>query len=354
MQMLRASASPRDEKPIAIPIPIPTNHYHEPPVLPPASGCLRPPTDIYLSAASGTAVGCRNEAGAFITRNELKKGDQVRNDRVRCERKASGGVREIIIIFLFIAALPSHAMSWGWIGHRAAAKIAEDHLTPRARAAVADLLGPGVRLADVATWADEQQEIPQSAPWHSVNVPLNESRYASRFCSPRGCVVSKIGEFARVLRNPAAGKAEKQRALKFLVHFIADLHQPLHVGDNGTRGGNLLQVRFYGEGSNLHKVWDYQIMERHTKNLGVWLWDLTFEANPKRVAEWSKGTPEEWATESLNLAKSAYRLPGSQAWILPGTNLGTRYSGASLPGIRKQLAKAAIRIAWVLNGIFSQ
>jgi len=256
-----------------------------------------------------------------------------------------------IVLLAMIPARPVFA--WGWIGHRVAAKMAEERLNTRARAGVGDLLGPGVKLADVSTWADEQQEVPQSGLWHSVNVPLEEFRYDPRYCPPRGCVVSKIGEFGRVLRNPAAGKTEKQRALKFLIHLIADLHQPMHVGDNNTRGGNLLQVRFLNEGSNLHKVWDYQIIERHSKNPGVWLWDLTYIANPNRVAEWSKGTPEDWATESLVTARSAYRLPAGKTVIKPGTRIGAEYCGAALPIIRWQLAKAAIRTAWYLNQIFN-
>jgi hypothetical protein len=252
---------------------------------------------------------------------------------------------------LVMASMPQ-AFAWGRIGHRVIARFAEERLTPEARIAVGNLLGPGVRLADVANWADEQRESFGSAPWHSVDVPIGESRYDPRYCSPRGCVVSKIEEFRRVLLNPAAGKPEKEQALKFLIHFIADLHQPLHVGDHNDRGGNLLQVRFFDEGSNLHRVWDYQIMERHTKNEQVWLWDLTFLAKPAMVVEWSKGTPEAWATESLNLAKTAYRIPGLQVLIKPGTRLGSEYCREALPQIQLQLAKAGIRTAWVLNQIF--
>jgi len=257
------------------------------------------------------------------------------------------------VVLVLMAMLPARSVfAWGWIGHRVAANMAQERLNTRARTAVADLLGSGVKLADVSTWADEQQEVPQTGSWHSVNIPLEESRYNPRYCSPGGCVVSKIEEFGRVLRNPAAGKPGKQRALKFLIHLIADLHQPMHVGDNGTRGGNLLQVRFFDEGSNLHKVWDYQIIERHSKNPGVWLWDLTYLANPKMVAEWSKGTPEDWATESLAAARSAYRLPAGKGVIKPGTRIDAEYCGAALPVIRRQLAKAAIRTAWYLNQIF--
>jgi hypothetical protein len=151
--------------------------------------------------------------------------------------------------------------------------MAESKLTPRALAAVRDLLGPGVTLADISTWADEQRDVPGSGPWHYVNVPITESRYDRKYCQSGGCVVSKIEDFKRVLQDRLAARAEKQEALKFLVHFLEDLHQPLHVGDTGSRGGNDIRVRFFDVGSNLHRVWDSQIMERHTENEQVWLYD---------------------------------------------------------------------------------
>jgi len=230
--------------------------------------------------------------------------------------------------------------------------MAEDRLTPHALAAVHDLLGPGVSLADISTWADEQREVSGNGPWHYVDVPITAPRYDPKFCPAKGCVVSKIEDFKRVLQDPSAGKAEKQQALKFLVHFIEDLHQPLHVGDTESKGGNLIQIRFYNVGSNLHRVWDSQIMERHTENEQVWLWDFNFVANPKMVAEWSKGTPEDWATESLQAAKEAYCLPGTQRVIKSGANLGDDYFRMALPIIQKQLAKAGIRVSWMLNEIF--
>jgi nuclease S1 len=253
---------------------------------------------------------------------------------------------------LLILLLPGTALGWGRIGHRVAATMAEERLTPHARDAVSHILGPRIGLRDIATWADELPDMRESAPWHFVDVPIKEPRYNPRYCPPRGCVVGKIEEFSRVLANPSTGKPEKEIALKFLVHLVADLHQPLHVGDNSDRGGNLLQVRFFGEGSNLHRVWDYQIMEHHTKNEQVWMWDLTFVAKPKLVTQWSGGTPEDWATESLILAKAAYRLPGSGALIRPGAKLDSAYCGPALPVIQQQLARAGIRIAWLLNSIF--
>jgi hypothetical protein len=230
--------------------------------------------------------------------------------------------------------------------------MAQDRLTPRALAAVHELLGPGSRIEDAAIWADEQREIRGSELWHYVNVPITESQYDPKYCQPGGCIVSKINEFRRILQDPNAGMIQKKQSLKVLIHLIADLHQPVHVGDRGDRGGNLLQVLFFNRGSNLHSVWDSKIMERHTNNAQVWLWDMTFQANPRMVAEWSKGTTENWANESLLLAKAAYRFPGSQTMIRSGTKLGNEYCAFALPLIQQQLAKAGIRLAYVLNGIF--
>ena len=258
----------------------------------------------------------------------------------------------ILAISAAIALRPSSALAWGRIGHRAAARIAEDHLSAHAKAALRLLLGPGVGLADIANWADEQRETAGTATWHYVNVPTRESRYDRRYCPVQGCVVSKIEDFRHILEDPAAGKAQKQLALRFLVHFIADLHQPLHVGDDSDKGGNLLQVRFFDEASNLHSVWDSRIIIRHTENENVWVWELTFVANPRSVEEWSKGSPEEWATESLLLSKSVRRVPGSSVPIKPGARIGSEYYKASLPTIQRQLAKAGVRTAWVLNRIF--
>ena len=255
------------------------------------------------------------------------------------------------VVLLVASMRPSPALAWGRIGHRVAARMAESRLTPAARDAVHAILGPGVSLADVSTWADGQREIEESYRWHFVNVPISADRYDSRYCSPKGCVVNKIEDCRRILQNSQAGRPQKQQALKFLIHLIGDLHQPLHVGDNNDQGGNLLQVRFFGVGSNLHRLWDSQVMERHTKNEKVWLWDFDFVANPKMVSEWSKGTTADWATESLHIAREAYRVPGGDKWMRSGARLGNDYYRFALPVIRAQLAKAGIRIAFVLNAI---
>jgi hypothetical protein len=254
----------------------------------------------------------------------------------------------VIITLLFT---PS-AWSWGRLGHRVAARIADDRLTPAAMAAIHNLLGPGLSLDDISTWADEQREIPGTAPWHYVNVPIAESRYDPKFCQPKGCVVSKVEDFRRALLDPKAARKEKQQALKFLVHYLQDLHQPVHVGDNGDRGGNDLQLRWFNVGTNLHRLLDSQLIDRHSRDESQWAQELNALATKEKSIEWSQGSLADWATDSLEAAKLLYRQPGSQNLLKSGTKLNDDYYRMALPIIEKQLAKAGIRVAWMLNSIF--
>jgi hypothetical protein len=230
--------------------------------------------------------------------------------------------------------------------------MAERRLTPAALAAIRDLMGPGAKLADIASWADLQQEVQESSQWHYVDVPLSSDRYEPRFCQPGGCVVSKIKDFRKLLMEGNGSRTERQLALKFLVHLIQDLHQPLHVGDNGSRGGVDLQVRFLGSGSNLHRVWDSDIIESRNRDCAGWLKELESAATPERVAKWSRGTEEDWATESLMDARRVYLIPGSDRFITPGALLDEEYLRFALPIIERRLAQSGVRLAETLNAIF--
>jgi hypothetical protein len=135
----------------------------------------------------------------------------------------------------------------------------------------------------------------------------------------------------------------------FLIHVIEDLHQPIYVGDTGSKGGNLIQVRFFNSRSDLHRVWDSEIIEPFSPDGEEWLGNLNRLAAPGSVAEWAKGTPEDWATETLPTAKEAYCLPGTSTVVKSRTKLGEAYYRMALPMVQTRLAKAGVRIAWVLN-----
>jgi nuclease S1 len=113
--------------------------------------------------------------------------------------------------------------------------------------------------------------------------------------------------------------------LRFLIHCIEDLHQPMHVGDNHNKGGNLTQVRFYDQGSNMHRLWDSDIIEHVSTKEDVWLLDLATMDTPDARSAASKGTVEDWATESLLAARRAYQVPETGQRLKPGQKLGDAY-----------------------------
>src|SRR5262249_36900874 len=150
----------------------------------------------------------------------------------------------------------------------------------------------------------------------------------------------KIREFKAILKDPARPVEERRMALRFVVHLVGDLHQPLHVGDNHDRGGNDTQVRFFTRGSNMHRTWDTDIIERAGRDEGRWLDDLGTMDTPEASAKAMSGTVEDWATESLLAARQAYQDPGTGQRIKPGTKLGDAYQDANLPVVRWRLYQA--------------
>ena len=170
------------------------------------------------------------------------------------------------------------AWAWGRTGHRVIAKLAVRHLTGEARAEIKALLEPGESLADASTWADEiRGRMRHTAPGHYVDVPLDEPRYDDKFAGDtpeKGFIVPKIRELRLVLKDRSRPVEARRQALRFLVHFVEDLHMLLHVGENHDKGGNNLQVRCFDRGSNLHHVWDSGIIDHTGWGEDGWLADL--------------------------------------------------------------------------------
>jgi hypothetical protein len=261
----------------------------------------------------------------------------------------------IAALLIVVQAAPARA--WAPLGHRLAGRLAERHLTPQANAAVKELFEPGETMAEASTWADEhRRDIKGSGPWHYVDVPLDQDRYDDRFAGDtpeKGYIVPKIREFRAVLKDRSRPLEERRMALRFLVHLVEDLHMPLHVGDNHDRGGNDTQVRFFDEGTNMHRLWDGDMIARADADEDRWLANLvamdTHEARTKAMA----GTVEDWATESLLAAREAYKDPATGRKIQPGTKLGEPYQATNLPVARRRLYQGGVRLAMVLNEVFS-
>jgi hypothetical protein len=148
------------------------------------------------------------------------------------------------------------ALRWGGMGHRVIARVAAGRLSPEAKREVRRLLGRET-LAKVSTWADEvRRDRPATAPWHYVNIPIYDSVYRPEKVCPKGCVISALEAQVTILADRNRPAAERAEALKWVVHLVGDLHQPMHVGDRGDRGGNDVRISYDDKAGNLHGLWD--------------------------------------------------------------------------------------------------
>ena len=170
-------------------------------------------------------------------------------------------MRALLVLSLTIF---THA-AWGWgsQGHKIVAQVAENNLTAKAKQAVSLVLN-GQTLAEVANWADSikaDSSWAHTKPWHFVDIPDGHD-YSTAEHSHEGDIVTAISEMIAVIKNTRATAVEKENALKFIVHFVGDIHQPLHVGRPEDRGGNSTRVKFEGKSTNLHAVWDSAFIKK--------------------------------------------------------------------------------------------
>jgi nuclease S1 len=267
--------------------------------------------------------------------------------------RRSKTLRVVIATTLAASMMASPVWAWGRVAHRVAGKITEARLTPAAKAAVAALLEPGESIDNVSTWADDyRRDHRESGPWHYINIPITEPRYDAKFVPEEGCVVTKIDEFRKILADAKAPRAERQKALKFVIHFVQDMHQPLHVGHRGDRGGNDTQVQFFDNGTNMHSVWDSGLIEHANKTEAEWVAALSKTITTELADSWSKGGPPDWANESLDIARGAYLFPPANTELKKGAKLYQPYQDANLPLAERRVTQAGVRLAWILNTIF--
>lgn len=253
----------------------------------------------------------------------------------------------ILGTFFLLASTPIFAMDdWGKTGHRVTGEIAQQHLTEKAQNAINDLL-QGQSLALVSTYADEIKSDPKYraySPWHYVNFPF-DTTYDAHPKSDKADLVVAIETSITKLKDKTTPTAEKVFYLKLLVHFIGDLHQPLHVGLEEDRGGNDFQVQWFDEGTNLHTVWDTKMIESYNmsytelaKNVPV--------ISKNAYENLSKGTLIEWMMESRTICKDLYETTAI------GDKLGYKHMYDYMDTVRLQLQKSGIRLAYVLNEIY--
>lgn len=252
-----------------------------------------------------------------------------------------------LLLILSGLSLGSVARAWGIDGHRLIGEFTQAQLSPSARAEVERLLSlePGATLSSIANWADEHRTS-ADAPWHYVNLPRGqECRYdAARDCAQGQCVVSAIDRQAAILGSRAAD-LERLKALKYLVHFVGDVHQPLHAGFGDDRGGNTVQLQAYGRGTNLHALWDTALLVNWPGGVE----SLTHEIesavrSPVSAAARSAPDPARWAEESCRIVE--------EAWFYPDRRkLEPDYAERAQRVARTRLILASRRLAELLNRV---
>jgi S1/P1 Nuclease len=245
---------------------------------------------------------------------------------------------------LSLLLLQPMAWAWGVEGHRIIADIAWDYLSDATLKELEPLLGDD-DLASISTWADDiRKDRPETGPWHYVNI-AHASGYQPSDCPDDNCVVARIARFAAILADPQQPLEKRSEALKFLVHFVGDLSQPMHAMAE-ARGGNDIPVTMFGSSQcgkypcNLHSVWDSALIQhtglrehRYARRLEKKISREHLQAGPKN--------PVAWANQSLRL--------GKKAWVQPQTAIHEAYYLKERPVVDQQLALGGLRLAEILN-----
>jgi hypothetical protein len=261
------------------------------------------------------------------------------------EPAAQGPGAVVVLAAAGVALLVASPVgAYGPDGHRAAGRTAAPLLCERAAGEV-ERLGGGDDLGELGLWADQIRSDPDfaaAAPWHYINVADGEALAAIR--PPlEGDVLWAIGEFSGRLADLSLDDATRSVALKFLTHFIVDLHQPLHVGLAADRGGNEVALRFRGQSTNLHRLWDTHVIERTDESIADYtaeLMRLAAALDPAVSLD-----PLVWAQESLDLRTRVYNFGAA------GREPRREYLDFAARVTRERLAVAALRLAGTLNAI---
>lgn len=322
-------------------------------------------------------------------------------------------MRKILYSLLFLtttlAIAPTPAKAWGCEGHQIIALLARVHLTPVATNAIDQLLrdnpvevnsqyckGAGDLMANVASWADNVRNAERTGLWHYIDIPLAEHRGpVSKWCDSvdeapvgapakdrTGCVLTAIEFEVKILADPAKSSAERAAALRYIIHFIGDMHQPLHSADNNDRGGNCTTLQFFADErpANLHSIWDTRMIVRHLTEAKLNPAQYATAIDAEFAPAWkqiSQGTPTDWAWDGHNVAERV--TYGALKPAIPvetpdpdhpgitndeGCNaerakvtalhiaIGDDYYKQALPATERQLAKGGYRLAAFLNAAF--
>ena len=284
-------------------------------------------------------------------------------------------MKKILLPLCLLVACSAFAASWGPTGHRITAEIAQRHLTDKAQKAIRDLAGP-YPLAKLSTWADEIRSDPAwdfVKPWHYISVDEDETLDAVLKRDHKDGQIANVVEAIQFFYALLKGDADNTRifeammaehkveplmgstratALALLIHFVGDVHQPLHVGRTYDLGGNKIAVLWFGEKSNLHEVWDESMIEQQKLSYTEFVQFIDHPAE-QDVRTWQSDGVEAWAQESIGHRKALYATAYQKTDFTSGLpTLSYEYPFKNLPVVKDRLLKGGVRLAALLNQAF--
>jgi len=248
-----------------------------------------------------------------------------------------------ILLFDLVTAKPT--FSWFDKGHRVVGLIAQAHLTAAARTEIEKILPANTTLADASVWPDhEGRNVRDFDPLHYVSIPDHAAGYdQARDCPERNCMVEALTWFSAAVADKNAPVMTRRLALRFVAHLVGDMHQPLHAGLAADRGGVDIRVSYREQSTNLHFFWDRELVELEPGNEEDIAKRLTANLTEEERLQWQAGDPKQWTEESLTLVRSHAYYTG------PSGDLSDDYVEKARPVVRRRLAQAGLRLAWLLN-----
>ncbi len=247
--------------------------------------------------------------------------------------------------------LPSFACAWGVLGHRIVGEIADHYLSSKAKKAVKQLLGHET-MAMSANWADfikSDTSYNYLNTWHYVNLPQDLNyQGVTAFLSQttEANIYTKTNEMIAVLKRPSATYEERKMALRLLIHLMGDMHQPMHTARKEDLGGNRVYLTWFGEKSNLHRVWDEQLIDFQQLSYTEYTKAIN-HASPVQLAQWRSGDIRQYIYESYEICNKIYATG-----IKNEDKLSYRYNFDWIETVNSQLLKGGVRLAHVLNEIY--
>ena len=246
------------------------------------------------------------------------------------------------LLFILLTFYSSGVFAWGTLGHRIVGQIAYNHLSETAKVQVAKIMETE-SLAKASNWPDFIRSAPEqwryTFPWHYVSI--DKKNYKESPKNKDGDIVFAMIRCEELLRDPHQPKNVRRNALAFLVHFVGDIHQPFHAGYSKDKGGNTINLKWFGQKTNLHKVWDEDLIELQKLSYSEYV-DFIDHASDSDQKKWITSTYEDWANESRNLMVDLYPPKQTKYW-----EFNYNYKHKAL--LESRLLQAGIRLADVID-----